>query len=123
MKPTCKKCGRPLRDPLSIAIGVGPECRGATSRSSRSPKISQKRSHGSTYGAAAVDARSAALANGQPIETGLRDARTKQPLVYLPDGRGNYIDQRTGRAFTRAEVRDYLEFAGLIHKTSLPQKS
>jgi hypothetical protein len=27
-KPRCKKCNRPLRDPVSVAIGVGPECRG-----------------------------------------------------------------------------------------------
>jgi hypothetical protein len=29
MKRTvCSKCGRPLKDPFSIAIGMGPECRG-----------------------------------------------------------------------------------------------
>ncbi|MGE5464832.1 MAG: DUF6011 domain-containing protein [Syntrophothermus sp.] len=26
----CKKCGRPLRDPESIARGMGPECAGST---------------------------------------------------------------------------------------------
>lgn len=31
-RPVCSRCGRPLRDPLSIAIGMGPECRGALSR-------------------------------------------------------------------------------------------
>lgn len=24
----CKRCGRPLRDPVSIAAGVGPDCLG-----------------------------------------------------------------------------------------------
>lgn len=27
-KPQCSKCHRPLTDPFSIAIGMGPECRG-----------------------------------------------------------------------------------------------
>lgn len=31
-KPVCVKCGRPLTDPLSIAIGMGPDCRGSLSR-------------------------------------------------------------------------------------------
>lgn len=28
-KPVCVKCGKPLSDPLSIAVGMGPDCRGA----------------------------------------------------------------------------------------------
>ncbi len=123
MKPHCKKCGRILRDPVSIAIGVGPECRGATSRSTRSPKVSQKRSHGSSYGAAAVDARAAALASGQTVDTGLRDIRTKQPVIYVPDGHGNYTDPRSGYTCTAADLEQYLATFGLIHKTSLPQNS
>jgi len=27
-KPICSRCGRPLKDPYSIAVGMGPECRG-----------------------------------------------------------------------------------------------
>jgi hypothetical protein len=27
-KPHCGKCGRALSDPFSIAVGMGPECRG-----------------------------------------------------------------------------------------------
>ena len=29
--PRCKKCGRVLKDPLSIALGIGPDCRNARS--------------------------------------------------------------------------------------------
>ena len=32
-KPVCVKCGKPLKDPFSIAVGMGPDCRGALSRS------------------------------------------------------------------------------------------
>jgi hypothetical protein len=31
-KPICSRCKRPLKDPVSIAIGMGPECRGGLSR-------------------------------------------------------------------------------------------
>lgn len=31
-QPVCSRCKRPLKDPVSIAIGMGPECRGALSR-------------------------------------------------------------------------------------------
>lgn len=30
--PRCVKCGKPLKDPFSIAVGMGPECRGGMSR-------------------------------------------------------------------------------------------
>lgn len=33
--PKCKVCGRPLRDPVSVAIGAGPTCRGQRGRASR----------------------------------------------------------------------------------------
>lgn len=32
MKPRCSKCNRPLTDPFSIAVGMGPECRGGLSK-------------------------------------------------------------------------------------------
>ena len=32
MEPKCKKCGRPLRDPLSIIRGMGPACAGIASK-------------------------------------------------------------------------------------------
>lgn len=30
--PRCVKCGKPLKDPFSIAVGMGPDCRGDLSR-------------------------------------------------------------------------------------------
>lgn len=32
MPPKCSKCGRRLTDPFSIAVGMGPECRGGLAR-------------------------------------------------------------------------------------------
>lgn len=31
-KPQCSRCGRALKDPFSIAVGMGPECRGRLSK-------------------------------------------------------------------------------------------
>jgi hypothetical protein len=31
-KPRCSKCHRALTDPFSIAVGMGPECRGGLQR-------------------------------------------------------------------------------------------
>lgn len=31
-KPQCSRCGRALSDPFSIAVGMGPECRGGLRR-------------------------------------------------------------------------------------------
>lgn len=31
-KPQCSRCGRALTDPFSIAVGMGPECRGKLSK-------------------------------------------------------------------------------------------
>ncbi len=43
----CCKCGRPLTDPFSIAIGMGPECRGRLSkRGWRFPKPQYQIRHG-----------------------------------------------------------------------------
>ncbi len=30
--PRCVKCGKPLTDPFSIAVGMGPDCRGGLRR-------------------------------------------------------------------------------------------
>ncbi len=43
----CSKCGRALTDPFSIALGMGPECRGRLSkRGWRFPKPQYRVRHG-----------------------------------------------------------------------------
>lgn len=47
-KPKCSKCGRSLKDPFSVAVGMGPECRGALkSKGWKFPKPKFKISGGS----------------------------------------------------------------------------
>lgn len=50
MQPRCTKCGRPLRDPDSVARGMGPECSGISGRRGRSLHIRGKIGMGSAYG-------------------------------------------------------------------------
>ena len=43
----CSRCGRPLTDPYSIAVGMGPECRGGAKKEGwRFPKAKWRVSHG-----------------------------------------------------------------------------
>jgi len=46
-KPHCSKCHRALTDPFSIAVGMGPECRGGmATKGWKFPKPKYKVSHG-----------------------------------------------------------------------------
>jgi len=47
----CKKCGRPLTNPISIAMGMGPECAGISPSKRSSSVRGRKTVHrGSPYG-------------------------------------------------------------------------
>lgn len=46
-QPQCSRCHRPLKDPFSIAIGMGPECRGKLSKAGwKFPKPRYQVRHG-----------------------------------------------------------------------------
>jgi len=49
MQPRCKKCGRPLSSPESIARGMGPECAGISSSRGKSRPARKRNGSGSTY--------------------------------------------------------------------------
>lgn len=48
MEARCKKCGRPLRDPVSIARGMGPNCAGIASTGS-SFRLNRQVQSGAVY--------------------------------------------------------------------------
>lgn len=49
-QPVCSRCKRPLKDPYSIAVGMGPECRGGLSRKGwKFPKARWQVRGGQTY--------------------------------------------------------------------------
>jgi len=45
----CKKCGRRLKSPMSIAIGMGSKCAGITSTHGKSVRVRIKPSSGVAY--------------------------------------------------------------------------
>ena len=49
MQPRCKKCGRPLSDPESIARGMGPECAGISGNCGKSVRVRRQNESGSSY--------------------------------------------------------------------------
>lgn len=51
MQPRCKKCGKPLRDPDSIARGMGPECAGISGSRGKFPHVRRQKGSGSAHSA------------------------------------------------------------------------
>lgn len=49
MQPRCKKCGRSLRDPGSIARGMGPECAGISGNRGKSVRVRKQINSSSAY--------------------------------------------------------------------------
>lgn len=66
-KPRCKRCGRPLKDPVSIAAGMGPYCRGLsqTHKNARSGQASGRGRGVQTAGR--ENGNDMAIANIRPI--------------------------------------------------------
>ena len=51
MQPRCKKCGRPLSSPESIARGMGPECAGISGSCGKSARVRRPRASRTIYSA------------------------------------------------------------------------
>ena len=48
-QPKCKKCGRRLKSPMSIARGMGPKCAGMTATLRKSVRVRSRSSSGLAY--------------------------------------------------------------------------
>ena len=135
-KPRCKKCGRVLRDPVSIARGMGPVCAGETGRSSRRPQVRARRSAGRAYDPLGSSTRQSPLPvqvaeqpepaltkrerirlarskrkahflSRQPFQVGV-NARTREPVVYNPVGSDVWMDNQ-GRQVSHEFLESYLQ--------------
>ena len=85
-KPRCKKCGRVLRDPVSIARGMGPVCAGDTGRAGRRPQVCTRRSTGRAYDAVPCGAGGASATSPQqaplPVQAAqVREAEQPKPAT------------------------------------------
>lgn len=130
----CKKCGRVLKNPLSIAIGMGPECAGA-SLQGKSVHIRIRHGSGRAYnptgaGGTQIPLLSASQPTGKKIskkEMARRRreerrhlfeqrqafqcgklSRSKTPLVYEPVGDREWKDNVSGRVMSQEHLQAYL---------------
>lgn len=99
-KPICSRCKRPLSDPYSIAVGMGPECRGgARKKGVKFPKAKWRVSGGKTY-FMGVDGKVEEPPNAK--EEGRRIKDEKREIVLK-------IKQSGGRALDAvAMLHDYM---------------
>jgi hypothetical protein len=67
MRPRCKKCGRVLSDPESIARGMGPKCAGISS-GGRKVKARLIKQSGIPYNAGAIGNKQATLPIGDTTQ-------------------------------------------------------
>lgn len=121
--PRCARCGRPLTDPASIAIGLGRECRGAKP-SKRQASYARRVARGEAYANREPLVFPSTTFTPQPYDTWL-DAKTGR---LIPDDR--FVDWLTRNnliilpadATTEMEARRERILAALASQTFLPHE-
>ena len=133
-QPRCKKCGRRLKSPLSIAIGMGSKCAGIKSTSGRSVHAQSKPSTRTAYSDKKLTHVQATLFTGELPKNGLskrelfrrrREERrrlfesrlpfqcgmvlpARKPLVYTPLEDGLWREDYSGRIISHERLQKYL---------------
>jgi hypothetical protein len=139
-QPACKKCGRRLKSPISIAREMGPKCAGVISTSGKSVHARIKRGSGIPYPGAILGQMHAPLFHGdQPakrlskreVYRWQREERRRlfetreqfqcgvllpkrKPLVYTPLEDGNWKENPSGRIVSHERLYEYLKRYYLI---------
>lgn len=129
----CKKCGRVLKSPLSIAIGMGPKCAGISSTQGCTIHIGLRRSSGKRYSKTGASAAQIPLMAAQPekkitkkekahqqrlerrrafeqrqsFQLGML-VRSKIPLLYEPIGEKDWKESSSGRVVSHEHLQNYL---------------
>ncbi len=133
-QPRCKKCGRRLKSPLSIAIGMGPKCAGIKTTSGRSVHVQSKPSSRTAYSDKTLVQVQAPLFTGEspkkrlskrelfrkrreerrrlfetrlPFQCGLV-MPARKPLVYVPLEDGAWREDYSGRIISNERLQQYL---------------
>lgn len=131
---TCKKCGRVLKSPLSIAMGIGPKCAGVSLTGRKKLNIGLRRSSGRVYNAVGSgssqmpmmisptpekklsrkeqarrqrEERRRLFEGRQSFQCG-KLVRSKTPLVYEPVGEKEWKDNLSGKVLTQEQLQAYL---------------
>jgi hypothetical protein len=133
-QPKCKKCGRRLKSPISIAMGMGPKCAGIKSIAGRSVHVQGKPSTGTAYYEKTLVQVKAPLFSGKlpkkplskrelfrrrreerrrlfetrlPFQCGLV-LPARKPLVYTPLEDGSWREDYSGRVISHERLQQYL---------------
>jgi hypothetical protein len=133
-KPRCKKCGRVLKSPLSIALGTGPKCARISLASGQGVSVGNRPSFCNAYhdrGTGGVQTpltssdnpeknmskkelflrqraeRRLMFEQRQSFQCGFL-AREKTPLIYEPMGERDWKDGASGKILSHERLQDYL---------------
>lgn len=132
--PRCKKYGRRLKSPMSIARGMGPKCAGVTATSGKSVHVRIKQSSGEAYPCVVSNHVQSPLFPGdlptkrlskREVYRRRRDERRRlfetreqfqcgmllpkrKPLVYTPLDDGNWKENPSGRVISHERLQEYL---------------
>ena len=122
-QPKCKKCGRRLKSPMSIARGMGLTCAGITATSGMSVRIRRKPHSGAAYSNKAPSQVQAPLfpkmlrqrreerrrlfETRLPFQCGLV-LPARKPLVYTPLEDGSWQENLSGKVISHERLQQYL---------------
>ena len=136
----CKKCGRALKSPASMARGMGPTCAGTTLPFGKDSSLRIRRGSAKPYSATgpnriqnaasygdlstkpiskrelfrrAKDERRKLFEERRPFQCGVR-TRTHTPVVYLPLGESGWKEDHSGRVIPHEKLQAYLKRFSLI---------
>lgn len=130
----CKKCGRVLKSPLSIAMGMGSKCAGVTLTGKKKVNIGLRRSSGRIYNDVGSSSSQMPMMISQVSEKKLSKkeqahrqrekrrrlfeerrsfqcgtlVRSKTPLMYEPVGEKDWKDNLSGRVMSQEQLQAYL---------------
>ena len=133
-KPKCKKCGRVLKSPLSIALGMGPKCARISLAKGQDVGVGKRRSSGNDYdGIGTGCAQTPLIPSSKPEKKVskkelIRKQRSerrrlfelrqsfqcgflvggKTPLIYEPAGEKEWKDKANGKIISHERLQDYL---------------
>ena len=134
-QPKCKKCGRRLKSPMSIARGMGPKCAGITATSGKSVRIRSRSSSGVAYTEIGPSHMQASLFPGELPKKRLskrevyrrrKEERRRlfetreqfqcgvllpkgKPLIYTPLEDGFWKENPSGRIISHERLHEYLK--------------
>ena len=130
----CKKCGRRLKSPLSIAIGMGPKCAGITITAGKNVRVRSSPSSGVAHTEISLSQMQTLLLPGElpkkqlskrelfrqrmeerrrlfetrkPFQCGMV-LPARKPLVYTPLEDGFWRENPSGRVISNERLQQYL---------------